>query len=293
MSAGITGYSSGIHTSVGVRRCRFLVSVYEIEWSGSREYLSEYNSILRFTKQKHAPVQSRTLSSASLRCFRDAELGAASDISEGTVPFGEGVHVMNYEGTEEHIVIGKNNAKMEVSGQLATCFSLSRCLESDPHIEKHLANRFNLSQDTFWSAVRLSDTGFLAYEMAVRFGKLSVKYGNELYQDKVKVNDAIPWHKDAPHNDLNISVYHGPVLYVSDREKWLTEIDPLMNSSVSPIAPVFVKDVKGDTRNPVTYLDEREYRFCICSTGSFRDKRFVWPIGEEIKDLFRWSGSLA
>ena len=289
-----TGYHSWF--KMEIKDKLFIGEIASIALRRRSDSLGKCERIVKYTKPQYSPATKGDISVCHPSYYRNmTALGIAADWSEGTLPVKPDYDFKCEfsDGTIEEI--DNYTLRMCSDNCLVFCTSMaSSYMESVHGKEKvSLAGRFRSEGNTSWTAFPVSSVNLFAFELAELIAYYSITKPLELYRDTAKMREWLKKKKMCASNscDLWVTVCHGPVVYVDNRQSALAGADVVRNTFIDPMMTNFVKSRVSDTG--VEYHIENEYRFCIYSSYEFRERQFIFPLSESMMDILKWSGSLA
>lgn len=246
----------------------FTVKSTRIASSESSGILESCGSLAKFTETKFNPRSCGTISLGHPALYTGELLSEAErnnspklDASEGNIRYKE-KYSLQIEGQD--IPVRKYRSFLNL---LLYCTSIIDSSNQALRLSK-LQRKFAVENYDSVACLPYANVDLFAMELGLLFGV----YGMYSSTHVQFIQDA----GDAPI----IEVFHGPVLYVSDRDQWLNQrgIPSGNPATKEDVIPNFVKNI--------SYAGEREYRFLLQTPSILRCSQIITPTGEAVKHLF-------
>lgn len=269
---------------------QYIVATHNVYRLERMDFMNKCRGLVKYTKPEHDMFKTGDICLGHPSVYRGEDLPAKQrvdkhyyDEDESSISYRPGrdfrAEVMR-DGKciavikQEHI---KGKIKHHWDNYLLYCMSMS--FKGEPASGGgELRNRFGNKGVTSYVAFPSEHVGFMALELGALFGAYSWGNLGQVY-DKLLKRELLE------ETGNGILVYHGPVLYVKDRNQWLHNTGVMKDERLHKIILSFVK--------PMEYSVEKEYRFCIIGPGLHKSKtRVIAPITTEFMGLAKYRGML-
>ena len=246
----------------------FIVKSTRIANSESRGILGSCGSLAKFTETKFNPLSCGTISLGhpvlyTGELLSDAERNNSPklDASEGNSRYKK-EYSLQIEGQD--VPVRKYRSLLNI---LLYCTSIIDSNNQALRLSQ-LQQKFALENYDSVAYLPYANVDLFAMELGLLFGVYGMYSSTHMR--------FIQGTGDAPI----IEVFHGPVLYVSDRDQWLNErgVPSGKPATREDIIPNFVKNI--------SYAEEREYRFLLQTPSILGCSQLITPTGEAVKCLF-------
>ena len=273
-----------------LRECRIKIQhIYNNEFGPD---LNEYMGVAKFTKPCYNPHNNREISLGTPSYYRGDFLSDEErlsipfiDPSEGIIPIRTGSELL--AGWNENHVRVFNGQSVRIGELKCTTPECAILCMSMIAVREHegrnfaLLDRFAEETWTHWVGCSLKSVAEFSARITSDFIFHTIENRETVFE----------WTKDWPIH--YVEVFHGPVVYVEDRDRYLKQsgldADGIMNGTApSPVIANFVKPAKDGFRR---YSVEQEYRFCIYGPCLLKPGRFTVKLGDQTRAMMDCKGT--